>query len=191
MGSDSKKKKSKSGSKSDSSSKSKKSKSDSSSSKKRSKSKEPKSDSSSKSKSKDKGKEGSSAAPPAVNPLSASMEFEAGMAFSKYENKDSGMLDKAHFVQLYKDMAAAPPAGGGVAGMDGGAKRSELPQGFMAGQLFERYSRDEVNGERRMNMTDFEKVGVSLKDGWMDGWMNVSSNTHAHTHSSWKITRTC
>ena len=151
---------------------SQKSKSDSSSSKKRSKSKEPKSDSSSKSKSKDKGKEGSSAAPPAVNPLSASMEFEAGMAFSKYENKDSGMLDKAHFVQLYKDMAAAPPAGGGVAGMDGGAKRSELPQGFMAGQLFERYSRDEVNGERRMNMTDFEKVRVSLKDGWMDGWID-------------------
>ncbi|GMH88671.1 hypothetical protein TrVE_jg3282 [Triparma verrucosa] len=171
MGSDSKKKKSKSGSKSDSSSKSKKSKSDSSSSKKRSKSKEPKSDSSSKSKSKDKGKEGSSAAPPAVNPLSASMEFEAGMAFSKYENKDSGMLDKAHFVQLYKDMAAAPPAGGGVAGMDGGAKRSELPQGFMAGQLFERYSRDEVNGERRMNMTDFEKFVEDNKDMLRPGAM--------------------
>lgn len=57
------------------------------------------------------------------------MEFEAGMAFSKYENKDSGMLDKSHFVKLYKDMANATPSGERT-GVDGG-KRNDLPQGFM------------------------------------------------------------
>ena len=152
---------SKSGSKSDSSSKSK-SKSDSSS-RSRSKSKEPSSDGSkARSSSKDPaapkpsaGSEPSSGNASARRPslLSASMEFEAGMMFSKFDKQQSGLLDRAAFVNLFKEIessralqvGAAPSAASQPPPPFDNAS-SSLPASFQAGQLFERYSRPSGSG---------------------------------------------
>jgi hypothetical protein len=151
MASDSKKK-SKSGSKSDSSSRSRsKDKSDSSSKKDkkdRSKSKDGnKSDSSSKKDKKDKKADATAEkAKPAPANLSASQEFEAGMLFSKFDAADTGLLDKAAFVQLYRSIGAAPPP-------SNPAGPPPVPPSFAAGQMFAKYASD----TQGLSMSDFER----------------------------------
>ena len=170
MGSKSKSSKSKGdGHKSDSSRKSRsssKSRSDGKSKKSRSKSRDGnKSDSSAKSrkdkKSKEKVEGGSSAmlkdTPPPAS-LSASMEFEAGMLFSKFDQTSSGLLDKSAFVQLYKEIDKKK------ASSERGPEKlgaPPIPPSFQAGQMFERYS-GSGNGqpgdeERKMSIADFER----------------------------------
>jgi len=158
------KKKSKSGSKSDSSKSSRKSrgdKSDSSSKSKKSRSKSRDghaSDSSSKSKSK---KEKSSAPKEStmtseINPLSASMEFEAGMFFSKYDKENSGRIDKAQFVQMFREMDAARASGKATSSdISSSARPPLIPQSFKAGELFEKYTQN--NNGRGMSMQEFER----------------------------------